>query len=221
MTLGKKQILPVLFLLVGVAVFVVLKMTRAQPPPAEIKERVWRVDVQQVSPETLSPTLTLYGKVESPHVLKAAAPEEAVVERVLIKEGDNVSRGQLLLQLDDRDFLPRLDQARAEVTQLEAEIASESKRHYSDQEALKQERRILQLARASVSRAERLQKKNLGSDSELDQARQDAARQALVVISREYSVDDHESRQRQLQARLLRARARLQEIEMPAVSCVW
>jgi multidrug efflux pump subunit AcrA (membrane-fusion protein) len=213
-TLTKKVILPILFLSAGILVFVALKITRAQQPPAEIKERIWRVDVQQVTPATLSPVLTLYGKVESPSVLKAAAPGEAIVEQVLVKEGDSVSEGQLLLQLDDRDFLPRLDQARAEVEQLEAEIASESKRHQSDLEALDQERRIRELARASVSRAERLQKKNMGSDSALDEARQGAARQALVVISREYSVRDHANRQRQLQARLLRAQASFKEIEL-------
>lgn len=213
-TLTKKVILPILFLSAGILVFVALKITRAQQPPAEIKERIWRVDVQQVTPATLSPVLTLYGKVESPSVLKAAAPGEAIVEQVLVKEGDSVSEGQLLLKLDDRDFLPRLDQARAEVQQLEAEIASESKRHQSDLEALDQERRIRELARASVSRAERLQKKNMGSDSALDEARQGAARQALVVISREYSVRDHANRQRQLQARLLRAQASLKEIEL-------
>ncbi len=214
MTLGKKVILPILFLSAGILVFVALKMTRAQPPPAEIKERIWRVDTQQVTPATLSPELTLYGKVESPSVLKAAAPGEAIVEQVLVKEGDSVSQGELLLQLDDRDFLPRLDQARAEVDQLEAEIASERKRHQSDLEALDQERRIRELARASVSRAERLQKKNLGSDSALDEARQDAAKQALVVISREYNVGDHANRQRQLQARLLYAQAGLKAIEL-------
>ena len=128
-TVDKKTILPIVFLLAGVVVFVVLKMTRAQPPPAQITERVWRVDVQRVAPATLSPTLTLYGNVESPRVLKAAAPQEAVVNEVLVKEGEGVSQGQLLLQLDDRDFLPRLDQARAEVAQLEAEIASERERH--------------------------------------------------------------------------------------------
>ncbi len=214
MTLNKKTVLPVVFLISGIAVFVALKMTRAQQPPAEIKERIWRVNVQKVNPETLAPTLTLYGKVESPQVLKAAAPQEAVVTGVLVKEGETIAKDQLLLELDDRDFLPSLDQARAEVAQLEAEIASERKRHRSDLKALEQERRILKLARASVGRAERLQEKNLGSDSALDDARQDAARQALVVISREYRVSDHESQLRQLEARLLRAQAGLMEAEL-------
>ena len=214
MTPGKKVILPIILLSAGILVFVALTMTRAQPPPAEIKERIWRVDTQKAAPTTLSPVLTLYGKVESPNVLKAAAPGEAIVEQILVKEGDSVSQGELLLQLDARDFLPRLDQARAEVEQLEAEIVSERERHQSDLAALDQERRIQELARASVSRAERLKKKNLGSDSALDEARQDAAEQALVVISREYSVRDHASRQRQLQARLLRAQAGLKEIEL-------
>lgn len=214
MTFDKKFLLPALFLLVGLSVFAWLKMTRAQQPPAEIKERVWRVEVLRAQPDTLSPTLTLYGKIESPQVLKAAAPAEAVVEKVLVKEGERVAEGQLLLQLDERDFLPRLDQSKAEVEQLKAEITSERKRHQADLEALRREREIRDLSRAGVSRAESLQKRNLGSDSALDEARQNAARQALVVISREFSVGDHVTRLLQLEARLLRARAKLQEIEL-------
>jgi HlyD family secretion protein len=133
---------------------------------------------------------------------------------VLVREGEAVAPGQLLLELDPRDFQPRVDQALADVAELEAELTSERQRHESDRKALQREREILALARAEVDRAERLQAKNLGSDSALDLARQEAARQALVVISREFSVADHESRMGQLEARLLRARAELEQRQL-------
>jgi multidrug efflux pump subunit AcrA (membrane-fusion protein) len=213
-TISKKTLLPILFLVIGVSIFILLKMTRAEQPPAEIRERVWRVNVEEARPASLSPMLTLYGRIETPSLLKAAAPAEAIVEQVLVKEGEVVNRGQLLVRLDQRDFTPRLDQARAEVRQLEAEIASERQRNRTDRESLQQEKEILRLVQASVARAESLQKKSLGSDSALDEARQNASRQALVVISREYSIRDHEARLQQLEARLLQARARLTEIEL-------
>jgi multidrug efflux pump subunit AcrA (membrane-fusion protein) len=214
MNLTKKILLPILFLACGIGVFAYLKMTRAEQPTTQVQERVWRVAVLEARPETLAPTLTLYGRVESPNVLKAAAPAEAVVQQVLVKEGEQVHEGQLLLQLDQRDFLPRLDQSKAEVAQLEADIAGERQRHQRDEQALKQEQEILRLAQAAVTRAEQLKKQSMGSESALDEARQNAARQALVVISREFDLTNHQTRLDQLQARLLQARAKLQETEL-------
>ncbi len=194
--------------------FVYLKSTAREQSAAEIKERIWRVEVQEVVPRTLTPALTLYGQVETPKRLKAAAPAASIVKDVVVKEGDRVTIHQLLVRLDERDFLPRLRQARAEVEELRALIASEDNRHQSDQQALRHEEELLALARAEVDRNKALQKRKLGAESALDRARQDAARQALTVTSRRYSIDDHHARLEQLKARLTRAEAQLQEAEL-------
>jgi HlyD family secretion protein len=212
--LSKKNIFPVLIILIGVAVFVVLKVTRPQPTPTQVQERVWRVEVQDVVPATLSPILILYGQVETPSLLNAAAPSDAVVKQVYVKEGQLVQKGQLLIELDERDFLPELDQANAEVAELEAELLSERNRHQSNLESLRHEQALLALTSAEVNRAEKLQKQHLGSDSALDEARQAAARQALAVTTRRFNIRDHEARLAQLEARLQRARARLTEAEL-------
>ncbi len=211
---ARKIILPIAVLAVGVATFVYLKSTAREQPAAEIKERIWRVEVQEVMPRTLTPTLTLYGQVETPKRLKAAAPAASIVEDVVVKEGDRVTKHQLLVRLDERDFLPRLRRARAEVEELRALIVSEDNRYQSDQQALRHEQELLALARAEVDRNKALQKRKLGAESALDKARQDAARQALTVISRRYSIDDHRARLEQLKARLIRAEAQLQEAEL-------
>jgi multidrug efflux pump subunit AcrA (membrane-fusion protein) len=194
--------------------FAYLKSTAREQPTVEIKERIWRVEVQEVMPRTLTPTLTLYGQVETPKRLKAAAPAASIVKDVIVKEGDRVTKHQLLVRLDERDFLPRLRQARAEVEELQALIASEDNRYQSDQQALRHEEELLALARAEVERNKALQKRKLGAESALDKARQDAARQALTVTSRRYSIDDHRARLEQLKARLIRAEAQLQEKEL-------
>lgn len=214
MNLRPKILLPLLLLTIGAGTFVFLKVTRPEQPSATVEERVWRVDVLEVRPDTLAPSLTLYGRVETPDLLKAAAPGDAVVAEVDVREGQKVSAGQLLVRLDSRDFLPRVDQARADVEELRAQIASERLRHVSDLESLDKEKEILRLARAEAARAERLKRENLGSSSALDQARQSAAQQALQVTAREFSINDHEARLNQLEARLQRAEALLHEAEL-------
>ena len=58
----------------GIGVFVILKLSGPVQQPVESRERVWRVDAQIAQPSLLSPTLTLYGRVETPELLRAAAP---------------------------------------------------------------------------------------------------------------------------------------------------
>ncbi len=210
----RRVVLPVAVLAVGVGAFAYLKSTAREQPAAEIRERVWRVEAQQVEPRTRAPTLVLYGQVETPKRLKAAAPADAVVADVRVREGDRVVKDKVLVRLDERDFLPRLRQARAEVDELRAQLVSEDNRYRSDQDALRHEEELLALARAEVKRNQALQERKLGAESALDRARQEAARQALTVTSRRYGIDDHRARLEQLKARLERAEARLQETEL-------
>lgn len=209
-----KILAPVLILSAGIGTFTLLRATKPEQPAAQIQERVWRVEVMEVQPRIMTPALTLYGRLESPNPFKAAASAASRIDRVMVREGERVSAGQPLVILDERDFLPRLDQARAEVRELDAQIRSEGIRQQSDMAALKQEKKLLQLSRQGVDRAQRLRKKDLGSDSALDEAEQSLATQALSLTSRELAIADHPARLSALEARLAKARARVTELEL-------
>ena len=68
-----KILVPVLILSAGVGAFTILRATKPEQPAAQVQERVWRVEVMEVQPRTLTPELTLYGRLESPNPFKAAA----------------------------------------------------------------------------------------------------------------------------------------------------
>ena len=85
-----KIFLPILILICSLSVFVVLRASRPEQPVAETRERVWRVEVLDVVPQSLSPTLRLYGRVETPTLFKAAAPAASRVQRVWVREGEQV-----------------------------------------------------------------------------------------------------------------------------------
>lgn len=210
----KKVLLPVLLLALGVGGFVALKVTRPKPPQAVVKEPVWRVQAMSAQISTLSPVTRLNGRVESPEQTKAAAPGTGRVLKVAVREGQAVQPGQHLLELDPRDFQPRVDQARGEVDELQAAIGSEQLRHQADLDQLKQERQLLDFAAADVARFEQLRKENFYSQSAVDQSRQNLARQHITLRSRELSVADHQARLLQLQARLAKSRANLEQAEL-------
>lgn len=210
----KKVLLPVLLLALGVGGFVALKSTRPKPPQAVVKEPVWRVQAMNVQIAALSPMTRLNGRVESPEQTKTAAPGSGRVLRVDVREGQPVALGQRLLELDPRDFQPKVDQARGEVDELQAAIASEQLRHQADLDQLRQERQLLDYAAADVGRFEQLRQENFYSQSAVDQSRQNLARQQITLRSRELSVADHHARLRQLQARLNKASANLEQAEL-------
>lgn len=209
-----KILLPILVLAIGFGAFRVLKSTNPEQAAPEVQERVWRVDVERAEPQRLAPTLTLYGRVETPDLLRATASAAAWVTEVAVQDGDQVAGGDLLVRLDERDFESRIAQARAQVAELEAEIASERNRHETDRLALVQEKRLLNLAQEAVARQERLKTQRVGAEQALDEAEQAEAQQALTVSNREQSIADHPLRLRALEARLASSRARLEELEL-------
>lgn len=202
-----KQLAPLLIILSGIAVFALLKATQATSPPAAIKERSWRVQTLIANPQTHSPSLTLYGKIETPELVQAAAPKNSRVTSIQVREGDPIEKAQLLLSLDSRDFKPRLAQAEARVTELQALIQSELTRYKADKTALVYEQSILKLEQSAVSRAKMLKNKNMGSMATLELAQEEYTRQQLAYTIRKLALADHTPRLQQLEARRDHAKA--------------
>lgn len=210
----KKILLPVLLLALGIGGFAALKASKPKPPVAQAKEPVWRVETLTVRRASASPVLVLNGRVENPDQTQAAAPGMGRVLSVRTREGQAVAKGQVLLELDPRDFLPRVDQARAAAQELEAAIKSELFRHQADLDQLAQEKRLLAFAAADVARFEKLQRENFYSQTAVDQSRANLSRQEISVRGRELAIADHAARLAQLQARLASARANLEQAEL-------
>jgi HlyD family secretion protein len=64
------------------------------------------------------------GKIEPIQYLEAHAPISTTVKRLLVKEGDHVRKGQLLLQLDDADIRSQAARAQAQIKAAQAEQSS-------------------------------------------------------------------------------------------------
>lgn len=182
----------------GLGGFLALKATRPRPDPVPPQERVWRVETAVVTPGWHSPELALFGRVEAPDRVRAAAPVAGRLLEVRVRDGDRVAGGERLARLDPRDLEPRLALARAD-------LEKERLKLVHDREALEQERALLRLAEAALERADKVRAQNLGSASEVDQAREQLARARLAVTLREQSIAEHPARLASLEARLAEA----------------
>lgn len=202
-----KFLLPVLFILLGVGSLLYLNNNKAAVPAKPVKEKIWRVKVQQAEFSQGQPELTLFGKVESPLSSNLTAPLTAYVSQRLVAEGNRVTKGQVLVKLDDRDARLLLDQRNAEVQRIEALIEAENVRFAADQKALKIEEELLTISQRTLNRYQNLSSQQVASQNQLDDARRTRQQQALSLNNRRQAIADHPNRLAQLNAQLLQAKA--------------
>ena len=207
-------LLPVGVLAFGVLVYFAFDWTREVVAPTVPVERAAVVSVQVVSKRVASPTLRVFGTVESPHAGTLAASLAADVVAVNVLEGDAVARGRAVVELDDADVALTISQREAELTEIAAMLSADEIKRAADREMLAAEAELLALAKRAVARAERLAQSQTGTQAALDQARRDEQRQLLAVAARRQAVDEYEARRAQLQARHERAAALLQRAEL-------
>ena len=203
----RKILLPLVVIGIGVMVFMYLKSTRPEAEPVSVEPNLPTVKARLAEVGSISPTLTLYGWVETPKATKISAAIAGELIEVAIKQGIRVEEGEILARIDDEDARLALLQKEAELEEIEAQIESDAVKFEYDQLALEREKKLLQLARKAVDRAKTLATNNLGSQAALDAARQSEQQQLLGISQRERVIKEYPARQKQMAARLQRARA--------------
>jgi multidrug efflux pump subunit AcrA (membrane-fusion protein) len=211
-----KRLFPLLILAVGIAGFLLLKMTRPEPAEVIATERSWRVNVQPLQPGDHVPVLPLYGGIVAPEQVTITATLAGRIGQRPVSEGQRVQAGDLLVALDEADTRPVLAQAEAQVADLQAQIRSEQVRYRNDQAALESEKAIADNARRQLERTRALVTRNLASREEVEAATDALARAELTVSIRERAIDEHPTRLQSLEARLAQAEASLASTQRDA-----
>jgi multidrug efflux pump subunit AcrA (membrane-fusion protein) len=199
----------------GTLLFVIfLVMTKPSGEAKDLPDPSARIETLLVSPQALDSTLFLYGTIESPAKSTLVATVTSNVTETPLKEGALVYPGDLLIALDA--FEPELiaQQRHADVHEMEGQISAENNRHAANLQALAHEKKLLELLTKALERQQKLSTQGLNSQANVDQTLQDTERQALVINARELEIADHESRVKQLQARLTKAQALQSQAEL-------
>ncbi|MGB0005683.1 MAG: efflux RND transporter periplasmic adaptor subunit [Candidatus Sulfotelmatobacter sp.] len=115
------------------------------------------------------------GKVEPIQNFEAHSPDATTVKRLLVKEGDHVRKGQLLLQLDDSDLLSQAARAQAQIKAAQAD-ESDLTKGGTREEVLTLDAQLIK-ARGALNNAQRnldalrhLQQQGSASVGEVEQA---------------------------------------------------
>src|SRR5262245_20921862 len=123
-----------------------------------------RVRVEDVTSRVRAP-----GKIEPKTQVKISADIPGKVTHLLVKEGDRVKQGQLMLQLDDTQYRANYNQARAALASAQA--------HQRDAEA------TLKVSDANFTRQQALFEQKLLSQAEWDQATSNHESPRVAVAS--------------------------------------
>ncbi len=209
-----KRFLPLIIVVITGLIIFSLMASRPIPPTKEQEEKAWAVSTEMATRVAVHPQLQLLGSVESPYTTQLSAAINADIISVPVREGEFVSKGDTLVELDETEARLNLQQKQADIIELEASIIAEKNRYRSDLAALKSEQSLLQIAKRSVERQRKLEKSNLTSQELIDNSSNKLELQALSVNSRQLSIADHTSRLNQLDAKLSRAKANVLNAEL-------
>jgi len=94
--------------------------TSMKTKTAVVEEK--NVEVITVVPGSVSYTVTAVGSLKTPENVILSPKKAGIIVQILVKEGDRVKKGQILVQLDDVDARLQVEKAEANMKQAEAAV---------------------------------------------------------------------------------------------------
>lgn len=144
------------------------------------------VDMTQVSQGPMQQSVVSNGRIASVARTDVMSQSTARIERVLVREGDAVQAGQVLVQLRDDEASANLQAARAAVAEARARLRQlDSVQLPVAQQQLAQARAAAALAEQELTRTQELIKQGFVSPAHLDEVQRQAqsARAAVLAAS--------------------------------------
>lgn len=209
-----RKLMPLFILAVAIILFIFLKQTKPEGQTMTKPEKVWRVNSVEVSPGAFSPTMTVYGRVETPVITTLRAAISADVVQIHQFEGQSIDKGQSLITLDNRDVMLLVQQRQADINDIQAQIDTELDTHRRNLSILENQRNLLALSKKAVERVTQLEQTKLTSQATLDDALAAEQRQIVTVRELEHTIAQHTMRLDRLNAQKQRAQAQLELAEL-------
>jgi HlyD family secretion protein len=165
------------------------------------------VNVEKIQKRDLQAIVSASGKIQPHHLVNVSADTMGRVTDLKAEEGQVVTRGQFLLQIDPRNLTTAFNQgqaslaaARSQMEQLQASIDST--------------KASLKTAQDASARQQQLWKGGLTTKESLDNAEQQVKMRAADLISAERSIETQRLRMKQEEAGLENAKLNLSKVRI-------
>ena len=166
---GKRAFIGAGFLLIAALMSASIFATGPNAEPEAIDEKAWPVSITIVEPQTIHPTIHAYGRVESSNVARIRTDWVAEVAEVLVREGDWVSKGDLLVRLSAREAELQLAERRADLAQHQAVLRSIETEHKLQKQSTSHYESMQRIAQTKLERHEGMMEQRLISQALLDE----------------------------------------------------
>jgi HlyD family secretion protein len=203
-------------LVLGVFIILSILMVATGPKaePAPRIEREWPVSYSIVTPVPVSPTIQVYGRLESDQQATLRAGITATVDAVVRREGDWVNKGEAILQLDKTEAELILHAVGAALQRAQAALRS-VKNEYQLARTLGQHHEAqAALATEKLKRFESLHEQRMIADAQLDEIRHEANERAIVLARHMASLADFPNQVQQADAAVQEAQTRLAQAQL-------
>jgi HlyD family secretion protein len=197
----KKVLIVLLVVLIGAAV---------------VAANVWfrrdtgvRVAIEGIRTRSLEALVSASGTIQPQRQVNVSANTTGRVTRVAVEEGQRVTAGQFLLEIDPRSLEGQLQRG-------EASVAGARSSLLGARMAVDQAQANLDLARQNLRRQEDLWRDGLTTREALDQARNAVAVRETDLMAREQDIETNQQRVRQEEAGLATTQYNLNQVIVTA-----
>lgn len=206
---NKRTVVAAGFIVVAALASATIFATGPSPTAKVRTEKSWPVSVVMVSPRTMRPTFKGYGRVESSNLANIRTDLIAEVSEVLVKEGDWVERGQLLVRLANAEVSLRVAERKADLDQHRATLRSIETEYDLQKQTTSHYESMRQLAQNKLNRHEELIEQRLISQALLDEVVSQANSAAIAYQTHTRQLADFPNRLAGQRARIAKANALL------------
>jgi len=171
----KSVVASVLVLMIGILGMAKLASLKKPPTEAKIEERPLRVASRVVKPENVPIVITGYGETRALDVVSMSPEVSGKITAIhpRLEVGETIMEGDILFQIDSRDYQAAYEEAEATEAQLKNTILRIKKQYAIDQQRLKTLARNRDLAASEFERFRKLfEEKKVVSKSRVEAAEQ-------------------------------------------------
>ncbi len=176
---------------------------------------VYTVDTNLVSRMDVQPSITLYGETVASRTvdLRALVSGEIVAINDKLQSGDNVSKGEVLLEIDPFDYQGALREARANAAETAAKITEAEARLRLERSRLESGREQLELAKNDLERIQQLRTGGTATQKQVEDRELILSQRAQTVDQSEINITAEQARIVQLQAAAERLAWKIEQSE--------
>ena len=184
-----------------------------EPRSQKARERTFAVKVVPAEVTSINPTLNAFGEIQSRKTLDLRMAASGQIQELSTNfvEGGSVTRGELLIRLDDSDYQTAVDLAENNLIDAKNEVMEAARNLSFSKEELAAAEEQEKLRRRALTRQKDLVERGVGTAAALENAELSASGATQAVLSRKAAVDQAKNRGAQAETRLVRAELALKD----------